>query len=1188
MAYAPQKGDAQVSLSVYGGLVTNSSGPTLPEGVSPDTCDSAFLPGSVFSRPALKRVFAQPFPPSGPINLIPTITYGKSFVGPNGGIENLYLDSEGNLYWEDPVFAPGVRNLIGTFTRGSWAKSITAFGREYIAISDGAHGSDVPVQWDGANLDRVTQDGPGSPPTAASIALPTVGLTTTGAIVLALTEADPQGPSGGNFTTINIWTSNSVAGINAGDAITLSGYGGGSAAMNGTWPVLAIYGGGSGGYANLLVLSASLPNGTEYALGGTATVLTGELVRKNNIVTAICSTPHQLQVGYQAQLGGVIPTAIGGGVVSIVINNELNPGAALVTTNSAHGLVPGCFVSLTAIAAVAVGSGIATIGWAGGIVTVTTPANHGMTAGSLVAISGTTAFNCGAAVIASTPGPKIFTYYWTPIAAPAGETAGTVSLTWPVPDTADPTYYEVLSAPTATTFQVQITYSNGTWTSGVISFAWAGTFPVTAVPSPTTFQYQQYGPDATYNHAAGAVETVTPYGQVAPGVRKCQVLFVTRNGAITRGSPPVQLVANGGQYLAISNIPIGPPPVVGRILSFTGAAGANFYYIPATPQVNGQIVGTATQIDDNTTTSVLLDFSDPTLFAASGLSIPGNNVAQQIVLDGALGFGLYASRLATWGQRNIVQSLLNMGFDGGYLPAMPTLPTGWIPGAGGPGGILAPGHVGTGWQATGGGSIYQSCFQDAYGAPILTAAQPYIFRAWVKGAGTSVTATISSQTTGFSATATLNGAAVGGFSQAAFSATMPSPIPPDMVLALTWAGLPLVDEMSLSYADNPYTNTVINMSYVDNPEALDGLTGVIGSTQDQHQVMDLSNIRQTCYFLTQDPNGRLHEFSDNGVTEPSGWTVNQVASNCGIVGPFALTKSQANDASSSGGEEWFTWVSTVGARIFGGDQPWEISREIYPDWAEIVQNFRNSCWALNDPASRTIYYGLALPGNPSGGATRVYSLNYVGLDSAYAIGTTGPIRISFSGKRIATDHSRKWCRWNSNVRLNGAALMYRSADDFEPVFFGGNGTIPGMLPGTGNVYTLNPTQFTDDDYGQLTPYWTTFFMPSEEQETALQLGGFRKLLVYVIAYIGSPVNCNCQFTPYIDQLSRPGVLSVIRPLTQNPARDLEFGGCSAQGNRIALKIAAQPLAGQTDCGYNLQRLTAFIRKSAHLPVRGAQ
>ena len=193
-------------------------------------------------------------------------------------------------------------------------------------------------------------------------------------------------------------------------------------------------------------------------------------------------------------------------------------------------------------------------------------------------------------------------------------------------------------------------------------------------PDQFTFTYQQYGPDAT----TASVGTVTPYGQAAPGIHQCAVAFLTRNGAITAYSPPVQFVANGGQYVSVSNIPIGPPNVVGRILLFTSAMGAYFYYIPVPAEVNGQVVSSATQINDNTSTSAFLDFSDTTLLSAIGVSIPGNDIAAQIVLDGALGFGYYASRLLTWGQRNVIQNLLNMGFDGGQLPNNPLPFSGWI------------------------------------------------------------------------------------------------------------------------------------------------------------------------------------------------------------------------------------------------------------------------------------------------------------------------------------------------------------------------------------------------------------------------------------------------------------------------------------------------------------------------------
>src|SRR5437016_3384966 len=41
----------------------------------------------------------------------------------------------------------------------------TLFGREYLAISDGKTGNDLPRQFDDTNFDRVSQSGPGAGPT---------------------------------------------------------------------------------------------------------------------------------------------------------------------------------------------------------------------------------------------------------------------------------------------------------------------------------------------------------------------------------------------------------------------------------------------------------------------------------------------------------------------------------------------------------------------------------------------------------------------------------------------------------------------------------------------------------------------------------------------------------------------------------------------------------------------------------------------------------------------------------------------------------------------------------------------------------------------------------------------------------------------------------------------------------------
>src|SRR5271165_4731112 len=131
-------GAAGAPLTVFGSWVTEVAPEAVPENISPDCQDVVFAPGQVGSRPALQRVFSTPFPVGGPDFLIPTVMYEKSFKTPTGDIKNLYLDSNGILWVEDLTNSPGTYTELMVTTLGSFCKSITSFGREYIAISDGS------------------------------------------------------------------------------------------------------------------------------------------------------------------------------------------------------------------------------------------------------------------------------------------------------------------------------------------------------------------------------------------------------------------------------------------------------------------------------------------------------------------------------------------------------------------------------------------------------------------------------------------------------------------------------------------------------------------------------------------------------------------------------------------------------------------------------------------------------------------------------------------------------------------------------------------------------------------------------------------------------------------------------------------------------------------------------------------
>ena len=600
----------EIPLTVLGGLVTYADPTSIPQGVSPDCSDVQFSPGGVFSRDGLKKVFAAPIYPTA------TRTYGKSYVDPTGVIRNLYFYSNGAITVENVTSVPGVETLLAqTAAPGCWAKSATAFGREYIAISDLLHGAEVPLQYDGTNLDRVTQDGPGSSPNVASIPLPAVDVAASASpLTFTIIEVDPENPDPGSgfFTQINVYTHAALTGLQIGQSVVITGT---STDFDGAWgPITGLFLGSE----NLIQITAYIPAGTVFWTGSaTMTVQQGALQRQSNIVTATTTDPHQLQPGYQVQISNAAASQVGTAITSIVINNENLPGIATVTISLAAGqtstgLSPGSSVAITGVKPAAVGTSISSIVRAAQIVTVVMTAATGLNPGAIVVVSGVTpaTFNGIWTVLnVSTTTNAGDTFTYAQVDVDAAGSGGSTAINWPVPDTPTPTYFQVVAAPTATTFQIEVNYADGTWTTGLVTFAWDGTFFVQAVSNPQTqsgtdylnFTYQQYGPDATGSAVSGNI-IATPFGQAAPGQHQMQVFFITRQGYTTKPSPPVTFVANGGQYISVTNIPIGPANVIARVVAFTGAQGAYFFYLPSPPQVNGQLVGTATQINDNTTT----------------------------------------------------------------------------------------------------------------------------------------------------------------------------------------------------------------------------------------------------------------------------------------------------------------------------------------------------------------------------------------------------------------------------------------------------------------------------------------------------------------------------------------------------------------------------------------------------------
>jgi hypothetical protein len=147
-----------LALATFGTWITLLDPSDVPPGMSPDVRDVEFFPGGVRIRPGLVSSYA-------PLAGAPKINGLKSYSTQNLVQRLLVFDSAGNLYKET---SPGTLSLVAAgLSANSYLASTTVFGREYMGISDGLVGQDLPRQFDDTFLDRVSQVGPGEGPTVA-------------------------------------------------------------------------------------------------------------------------------------------------------------------------------------------------------------------------------------------------------------------------------------------------------------------------------------------------------------------------------------------------------------------------------------------------------------------------------------------------------------------------------------------------------------------------------------------------------------------------------------------------------------------------------------------------------------------------------------------------------------------------------------------------------------------------------------------------------------------------------------------------------------------------------------------------------------------------------------------------------------------------------------------------------------
>lgn len=495
--------------------------------------------------------------------------------------------------------------------------------------------------------------------------------------------------------------------------------------------------------------------------------------------------------------------------------------------------------------------------------------------------------------------------------------------------------------------------------------------------------------------------------------------------------------------------------------------------------------------------------------------------------------------------------------------------------------------------------ISQSAYQDYYGAPIVQPNLSYIYRCrslcTVTQTSGNLVADLFSTNVGIIAQAVIPFASLpnimSGWIQAEFSAPLGLTIPSDTLLRVYLQNVPIggavqLDELEMIDAQQPVLYNQMRASYPNNPFGYDEETGLVGADTSESFVGAFVQ-RGYLYINTDDS---LFLTQNNGTTEPDGWPVSQVAQNCGASSPCAVDV----------GAGVAMWAGRYGHQLFTGDTPKKISQELQPTWDTINWAVQTSMWLVHDPVQRIVYMGL-----PTGTATApniIYAMSYRSVDSVYNV--PDPLHISYSGKLICSDLCRKSTIWD--VEANCGAMVTRNigqGNAKQMLFGSGNGQNTGSA--FGNLYFLNFNKFTDDDYGVIDSYYTTYFHWNHDMEQNVpQLGLHRKIYTYLSAFITGVGNL--QITPLVDSLSNAwaptstvwdsvnliwATSSIPNPLppyqlSTSLTHDLEWP-LNVVGDRVAFKVSVSPLPGQTDAYFNLQHIVVAGRMDNVFPVRGA-
>jgi len=431
------------------------------------------------------------------------------------------------------------------------------------------------------------------------------------------------------------------------------------------------------------------------------------------------------------------------------------------------------------------------------------------------------------------------------------------------------------------------------------------------------------------------------------------------------------------------------------------------------------------------------------------------------------------------------------------------------------------------------GMIVQNAYQDAYNVPIILPNVLYSVRVTARvpsgGAVGSLIVDLTEFNTGLiSGTGTVSGygATYGSFVLPFASMTqtmmtytgtlLTSPftqgVPVGLLLRLWAQNIGYsndveIDRIEIFPTAQPVLSTNIRVSYADNFEAFDGVTGNLGlASHNTQTAFGAFELHDQLYFLQS---SSMQVTQDIPGVEPSGpgggWSLREVSNRVGAVGIHSYDY----------GEEWVVTACRNGVFGFNGGQPIRIDFQQKEIWESINWNAGHSIWLRNDLANRRLVCGIPLPTPnkwlplaPVNAAPTtpnvVIMWNYQGLDDFQELISGRAVHTTMFGTLMSTDMRLKCSLWNIASPYAGLITDIDYISE-QLTFCNGNGS--------GKIYQMSASSLGDDGTPIDSVYSTFGFVNSAKASQNPLLGFHRKRYSLLQQLVSGSGLCNVKVYP---------------------------------------------------------------------------